>query len=219
MNVVKHNKVSDPQILALPKTTLDLTTITKILEIRKISNRKDLTIYIQNPGNSQNFQQQRPPVITPNPNFNNARPPTIQPNPNYYRSNVNRKTLHLNQSVESENPEQQNQNYYASDNSYESINDGYYTDNNPYYYTTNNPEYDNTNEDYYTANSPSKNYYTKEPTSDTSPVHNQDFRSGPHSQSDSPYHHKTRDSNMTVLQTQFGEVSLDNFNPNLNFSE
>lgn len=178
--------------------------------------------YNQNPGNPQNSQQQRPPVITPNPNFSNVRPPAIQPNPNYFKPNSNRKTLHLNQNFEPENPEQQNQNYYASDNPYENINEGYYTDNDPYanpnYYTANTSEYDNTNEDYYTANSPSENYYTEEPTFDTAPVYNRDFRSGPHAQSDPPYH-KTRDSNMTVLQTQFGKMNLDNFSPNLNFPE
>lgn len=177
--------------------------------------------YNQNSGNSQNFQQQRPSVIIPNPNSNNAKPPAIQPNPNYYKPNVNRRTLHLNQNIEPENTEQ-NQNYYASDNPYENFNEGYYTDNDPCaspnYYTANTSEYDNTNEDYYTANSPSENYYTEEPTFDATPVYNRDFRSGPYAQSDPPYH-RHRDSNMTVLQTQFGKMNLDNFNPNLNFPE
>ncbi|KAJ8939080.1 hypothetical protein NQ318_008684 [Aromia moschata] len=173
--------------------------------------------YNQHPGTSQNFQQQRPPVITPNPNFNAPRPPAIQPNPNYFRpnnNNNNRKTLHLNQDNEPEVSEQPNQNYY------ENISDGYYTDNNahtdPNYYPANNSEYFN-NEDYYTANGSSENYYTEEPTYDTTLVYNQDFRSGPPPRSDPPYHN--RDSNMTVLQTQFGNMNLDNFNPNQNFPE
>lgn len=178
--------------------------------------------YNQNPGTSQNFQQQRSPVITPNPNFNNVRPPAIQPNPNYYKPNTNRKTLHLNQNVEFENPEQQNQNYYCPDNPSENINEEYYTDNNAYanvnYYTANSSGYDNANEDYYTANNSPENYYTDDPTFNTTPVYNQDFRSGLYAQSDPPYY-KTGDSNMTVLQTQFGQMNLDNFNPNLNFPE
>ncbi|KAJ8947671.1 hypothetical protein NQ318_009555 [Aromia moschata] len=143
---------------------------------------------------SQNFQQQRPPVITPNPNFNSPRPPAIQPNPNYYKPNNNRKTLRINQNNEIENQEQ-NQNFYPAENSYEAANDGYYTDNNPVvnpnYYTANTSEYYDNNENYYT---------------------------GPPTQSDPPYQ-KNTDSDMAVLQTQFGNMNLDSFNPNLNFPE
>ncbi|KAJ8949417.1 hypothetical protein NQ318_007517 [Aromia moschata] len=163
--------------------------------------------YNQHPGTSQNSQQQRPPVITPYPNFNASRPIAIQPNPNYFRpnNNNNRKTLHLNQDNEPEVSEQPNQIYY------ENTSDGYYTDNNlhtdPNYYY----------EDYYTANGPSENYYTEEPTYDTTLVYNQGFDQVHLLRSDPPYHN--RDSNMTVLQTQFGNMNLDNFNPNLNFPE
>lgn len=188
--------------------------------------------YNQNAGGSQPPQQQRPPVITPNPNFSSPRPPTIQPNPNYFRPNTsnnnNRKTLHLNQSNEPEIPNQlnrPNQNYQTDDsNCYPYTDaDGYYTANNPStnsdYCTANNYaeyDYNNYNYDYCTANGPSENvqYQT---TFDSNPVNNQDFRSGPHTQSDPP--NQQANDNMTVLQTQFRNMSLDNYNPNLNFPE
>ncbi|KAJ8948308.1 hypothetical protein NQ318_020795 [Aromia moschata] len=171
--------------------------------------------YNQHPGTSQNSQQQRPPVITPNPNFNAQRPPAIQPNPNYFRqNNNNRKTFHLNQNNEQEVYEQPNQNYY------ENTSDSYYTGNNAHtdmnYYPANNSEYYN-NEDYYTANGPSENYYMEEPTYNTTLVYDQDFQLGPPPLSDPPDHN--RDSNTAILQTQFGNMNLDNFNPNLNFPE
>ncbi|KAJ8936200.1 hypothetical protein NQ318_008497 [Aromia moschata] len=165
--------------------------------------------------NVENLNQQRPPVITPNPNFNAQRPPAIQPNPNYFRqNNNNRKTFHLNQNNEQEVYEQPNQNYY------ENTSDSYYTGNNAHtdtnYYPANNSEYYN-NEDYYTANGPSENYYTEEPNYNTTLVYDQDFQLGPPPLSDPPDHN--RDSNTAILQTQFGNMNLDNFNPNLNFPE
>ncbi|KAJ8914643.1 hypothetical protein NQ315_015382 [Exocentrus adspersus] len=164
-------------------------------------------------------QPQRPPVIAPNPNFNSPRPPAIQPNPNYFKPNVNRKTFYLNQSREPETQEQINQNYYFTDT--RNTSDGYHTaDNtvvNSNHYTVNDSEYDNNNENYYTANGFSDNYYVDE-TFDTTPEYNQDFRPGPQTQSDPPYS-RTREPNMTVLQTQFGNMNLDSFDPNLNFPE
>lgn len=177
--------------------------------------------YYQSPGTSQGPQQQRPPVIAPNPNFNAPRPPAIQPNPNYFKPNNSRKTLHFNQNSDLGISEQPNQNYYTAGNSYENTYD-YYTDNNPNadpnYYTANNSEYYNSNTDYYTANSTPENYCYNEPTFDTTPVYNQDFRQGPPPQADPP-NQNTADPNMTVMQTQFGNMNLDNFNPNLNFPE
>ncbi|KAJ8916382.1 hypothetical protein NQ315_014592 [Exocentrus adspersus] len=175
--------------------------------------------YNQNSGNPQTPQAQRSPVIGPNPNFNSPRPPAIQPNPNYFKPNVNRKTFYLNQRREPETQEQINQNYYFTDT--RNTSDGYHTaDNtvvNSNHYTVNDSEYDNNNENYYTANGFSENYYVDE-TFDTTPEYNQDFRPGPQTQSDLPYS-RTREPNMTVLQTQFGNMNLDSFDPNLNFPE
>ncbi|KAJ8952075.1 hypothetical protein NQ318_010985 [Aromia moschata] len=130
------------------------------------------------------------------------------------QNNNNRKTFHLNQNNEQEVYEQPNQNYY------ENTSDSYYTGNNAHtdtnYYPANNSEYYN-NEDYYTANGPSENYYTEEPNYNTTLVYDQDFQLGPPPLSDPPDHN--RDSNTAILQTQFGNMNLDNFNPNLNFPE
>ncbi|KAJ8936267.1 hypothetical protein NQ318_019754 [Aromia moschata] len=43
------------------------------------------------PQQNQN-NQNRPPVITPNPNFGTSRPPAIQPNPNF-KPNQNKKNI------------------------------------------------------------------------------------------------------------------------------
>ncbi|KAJ8946019.1 hypothetical protein NQ318_023266 [Aromia moschata] len=202
-NVVKDNKVINPQIpdiikiTKIIKITLDQIITTNTPELHKILSNRD----------PQLLRQIQILML--------KDPPAIQPNPNYFRqNNNNRKTFHLNQNNEQEVYEQPNQNYY------ENTSDSYYTGNNAHtdtnYYPANNSEYYN-NEDYYTANGPSENYYTEEPNYNTTLVYDQDFQLGPPPLSDPPDHN--RDSNTAILQTQFGNMNLDNFNPNLNFPE
>ncbi|KAJ8972922.1 hypothetical protein NQ317_010580 [Molorchus minor] len=164
----------------------------------------------QKPGqqtNSNNVQQNRPPVIAQNPNFNSPRPPAIQQNPNYYKPNFNRRTFHLNQNDEFQNLEQFDPNYTGSS---QNSNESHYTGNNSF---ENNSQYD----DYYTGNGP-ENYYSNETTFEQAPVYEPDFQIGPTTQSDPP-EFKTQDPNMSMLQTQFSNMNVDNFNPHLNFPE
>ncbi|KAJ8916943.1 hypothetical protein NQ315_013415 [Exocentrus adspersus] len=142
------------------------------------------------------------------------------PRPNYYNQNSgNPQTPQPQRPPENFLLEQINQNYYFTDT--RNTSDSYHTaDNtvvNSNHYTVNDSEYDNNNENYYTANGFSENYYVDE-TFDTTPEYNQDFRPGPQTQSDPPYS-RTREPNMTVLQTQFGNMNLKSFDPNLNFPE
>ncbi|KAJ8982005.1 hypothetical protein NQ317_004092 [Molorchus minor] len=161
----------------------------------------------QNQQQTQNsqFQQNRPPVITQNPNFVN-RPPAIQPNPNY-KPNQYRRTMHFNENDQLNSTEES----FYTDNSL--TNQNYYADNANYHcQQSNNPNYD----DYYTANNPNQcfdnNYET---TNNVTPVY-QDFYLGSPDQPDPP---NFENPSVTEIQTQIGNMNLENFNPNLNFPE
>ncbi|KAJ8959788.1 hypothetical protein NQ317_001015 [Molorchus minor] len=159
------------------------------------------------PQQNQNFQQNRPPVITPNPNFAGQRPPAIQPNPNFRANHQNKRTFHVN---ENQQNTEYDQNYYTANNSY----DNYYTDNSYDQYDYSNPNVYN-NE--YTDNLPNDyDYYENEHSSQPTPVYDQDFHIGPPIPPNPP---ETQDTNVSQLQNKIGNLNLDSFDPNLNFPE